>query len=172
MYFSHLPIVLESCDDEWRFSFHLAKGNQHSRILTDGAKSVLIFKGPHAYISPTWYQKQLGVPTWNYAVAHFEGYVAPLDATKLLQHVRQQVDLYEPELNGSEIMPDEFVDRLSGMICGFELTAEKILSKFKLGQNRTTEDQKGVLDALKHSDKPQAKTLAELMESRKNIFRT
>ncbi|ABE57015.1 negative transcriptional regulator [Shewanella denitrificans OS217] len=164
LHLSHLPVILEQSDHQWRFSFHLAVSNRHSQVLADSAKSVLIFKGPHAYISPTWYQKQSGVPTWNYAIAHFEGRVRPLDAGDLLGHLRQQVHLYEPQLNGSEVMPDELVDRLSGMISGFELTADQVLSKFKLGQNRSAEDQAGIFEALRNSDKPQARALAKLME--------
>jgi transcriptional regulator len=74
------------------------------------------------------------------------------------------VDLYEPQLNGSEIMPDELVDRLSGMISGLELTTDQVLSKFKLGQNRSAVDQAGILEALQHSDQPQSRALAELMQ--------
>lgn len=164
LYLSHLPTILESSGQEWRFSFHLAKSNQHCQILTDVNKSVLVFKGPHAYISPSWYQKRPGVPTWNYAVVHFEGGVKALEGERLQEHLYQQVKLYEPQLRGSEIMPEEFVDRLSGMIEGFELTAEQVLSKFKLGQNRSVEDQNAMFEALQSSDKPLANALADIMK--------
>ncbi|MFT6914404.1 MAG: transcriptional regulator [Motiliproteus sp.] len=89
LHLSHLPVILEQSGQQWCFSFHLAISNRHCQVLTETAKSALMFKGPHAYISPTWYQKKPGLPTWNYVVAHFEGCIKPLDAEGLLGHLRK-----------------------------------------------------------------------------------
>ncbi|MCV2884817.1 FMN-binding negative transcriptional regulator [Aestuariibacter sp. AA17] len=164
VYLSHLPIILEEFGKDWVFSFHFAKKNLHSEVLTSCPKNILVFKGPHSYISPTCYLKKPAVPTWNYAVAHFEGEVTLLDDDQLITHLRKQVDLYEPSLNDSDVMPEEFVDRLSSMIIGFEMTAKQVISKFKLGQNRSPEDQAGILEKLQVSGDSHAIHLAELMK--------
>ncbi|NQZ09529.1 MAG: FMN-binding negative transcriptional regulator [Algicola sp.] len=152
VFISHVPVILEKTDEPWALSFHLANNNQHCQMLKAGGKSIVVFKGPHAYVSPSWYGKKPGVPTWNYVVAHIEGQVNEMSPDALVAHVKEQVSHYEPALLGSDIMPNEFVDRLSGMISGFTLTVDQALCKFKLGQNRPNEDQQSIKQHLQASE--------------------
>jgi transcriptional regulator len=161
---SHVPVLLEKTDEPWQLSFHLANNNQHCQMLKAGGKSLVIFKGPHAYISPSWYGQSPGVPTWNYQVAQVEGQVNLMSSAALSQHVKNQVALYEPQLLDSDIMPDEFVSRLSDMISGFTLTVDQALCKFKLGQNRPIEDQQSIKQHLQASESAIDQALAACMQ--------
>jgi transcriptional regulator len=41
--------------------------------MKEGEESLIIFHGPHAYISPSLYELRESVPTWNYAAIHVYG---------------------------------------------------------------------------------------------------
>lgn len=102
---------------------------------TDKLQALLIFNGPHAYISPSWYKTPFSVPTWNYAVVHAHGFIQVLNQTN--QDSQQLVELQ------------------------FEVT--KIDGKFKLNQNRILEDKQGVVQGLSDSTNPSDHEVAELM---------
>ncbi len=147
---SHLPIVLEKeGKTEWEFSFHLSNNNEHIKSLDSNKKSILIVKGPHSYINASWYKNKPAVPTWNYIVAHFEGKVKKQTDAELAEHLIKQVNLYEPtSLQNEEIMPGEFVARLSKLITGYFFKSSDCNCKFKVGQNRKLEDYLSVKENL------------------------
>src|SRR4051794_27392492 len=63
---THLPFLLErNSGPDGSLVGHMARANPHWQELE--AQTVLVvFSGPHAYISPTWYEAENVVPTWNY----------------------------------------------------------------------------------------------------------
>ena len=67
---THLPLLIQ--EDPLVLKGHLARANPHWRFLED-ADSLVVFSGPHAYVSPAWYQTHPSVPTWNYAAVHAHG---------------------------------------------------------------------------------------------------
>jgi transcriptional regulator len=67
---THLPLLLDS--DGHRLRGHMARANQQWQRL-DEDPVLAIFQGPHAYISPTFYEAEFAVPTWNYVVVHVTG---------------------------------------------------------------------------------------------------
>src|SRR5688572_10684369 len=75
---SHVPLVLEKRGGDWILIGHLARANEHWGAL-EGAECTAIFHGPHAYITPLWYE-QCDVPTWNYVTAHLSGKVRLLES--------------------------------------------------------------------------------------------
>ena len=67
---SHVPVVHEP--ERKTLQFHVAAANPHAR-LADGERVLVIFSGPHGYVSPSWFTSQPAVPTWNYAAVHAYG---------------------------------------------------------------------------------------------------
>ena len=67
---SHVPVLIREVGSELHIVGHVARGNSHWRLMESQAESMVIFQGPHAYVSPTWYAVSPAVPTWNYAVVH------------------------------------------------------------------------------------------------------
>ena len=164
---SHVPLQLETpIGSPARLSGHLARANPQWRQLGAGAEVLVIFAGPHAYVSPSWYETQPAVPTWNYTVVHAYG-VAELitERAELLASLQALVQRHESRLtrpwNG--VMDEEFRDRLLAAIVGFRVTITRLEGKFKLSQNRSTADVAGVIQALLESPDPDWQAVAEWM---------
>lgn len=165
---SHIPLLLEKDSEmSWRLVGHLARANPQAQQFQSGREVLAVFHGPHAYISPRWYQAKPAVPTWNYAAVHAYGAVKVItDEARLMELVRKTVSFYEgdgPEAWDGELPPEYFSKMLRGIV-GFEIEISRLEGKFKLGQNRSVEDMAGVYNALQNSKQPEDRLLAELMQ--------
>jgi transcriptional regulator len=163
---SHIPFLLDrKAGPQGRLIGHMARAN--SQWQPAGGRSVLvIFTGPHAYISPTWYESENVVPTWNYVAVHVYGTLRVVeDRAALMQIVRDTVDYYEQALpqpwtfDGSAA----FYERLVQMIVGFHVDIDRIEGKWKLSQNHPRERRERVVRALLNSTAPEAQEVARLM---------
>ena len=149
---THLPFVLHRNEGEHGALYsHFAKVNPHWQEL-EGTEVLIIFLGPHSYISPNWYALSPAVPTWNYASVHAYGKVVLLNGNQTLEAVEEVVQQYEPNLLVKrDLITNEFRDKLLSGIVGFKIELSKIEGNQKLGQQRKREDQIGVYNALKNS---------------------
>ena len=98
---SHVPLMLdEKSAPQGKLIGHLARANPHWQMLAKGGEALVLFQGPHTYISPNWYEHpDRMVPTWNYTVAHVYGTARIIDdKTQVKQIVRALVNQYELEL--------------------------------------------------------------------------
>jgi transcriptional regulator len=152
LHVSHLPLVAER-DGRGRLRLlgHVARANPQARALETAAQLIAIFQGPHAYVSPTWYENHPAVPTWNYAVVHAHGRARLLDEASLRELLEKLSSTYEAG-NATpwrlQDAPREFIDKLVGVIAGFSIEVERVEAKFKLSQNRPGEDPWRVIEAL------------------------
>lgn len=162
---THIPFVLHRNEGEKGTLYtHCAKANSHWRELDD-TEVLIIFTGPHSYISPSWYAQSPGVPTWNYAAVHVYGKVSILNGNETLEAVEEIVQKYEPELLVKrDIVTNEFRDKLLSGIVGLKIELSKIEGKLKLGQQRKKEDQIGVYTALSNSQNLDDLALANYMQ--------
>ncbi|MFA3790476.1 FMN-binding negative transcriptional regulator [Aliiglaciecola sp. SL4] len=162
---THLPFVSELDENGKLCLFaHMAKANSHWKTI-DNKRGLIVFSGPHAYISPNWYAKKPAVPTWNYVAVHCYGDVQLLNDNETVARMNQLVSHYEPDLlDDQNTMPDDFQQRLRQGVVGFKLEVTDIQGKEKLGQHRSHEDQQGVFTGLTNSADPIAKLLAEYMK--------
>jgi transcriptional regulator len=161
---SHLPLLFDVVSN--RLIGHMARGNPQWQHFSDGRELLAIFHGPHAYVSPKWYQTAFAVPTWNYAVVHVYGQPHLIeDECQIADIVKRTVRFYEG--NGPDAwhgrLPAEFEDKLMKAIVGFEIAITRIEAKFKLGQNRPKSDIAGVYTALSHSPHAHERSLAAFM---------
>ncbi|MBD5770354.1 FMN-binding negative transcriptional regulator [Marinomonas colpomeniae] len=162
---THIPFVLHKNEGEKGTLYsHCAKANPHWKEL-DKAEVLIVFTGPHSYISPSWYAKSPGVPTWNYSAVHAYGVVSLLNDNETLEAVEEVVHKYEPALLAKrDIITDEFRDKLLSGVVGFKIELSRIEGKLKLGQQRAKEDQVGVFNALSNSKNLDDLALANYME--------
>lgn len=163
---SHLPLLLDDGGEPWRLRGHLARANPHCKQLNNNP-AVCIFHGPHSYISPAWYADSAEVPTWNYAVVHASGPVAVIeDRHWLSKLVDESIDVYETRLPTpwDRRLPERYRRRQLEHIIGLEVTIESMQAKFKLGQNRSLDDQHSMLQALRQAD-ADASSLAAFIDS-------
>lgn len=138
---SHLPVLFDEGANILRS--HMARANQQWKQFNDGAEVVCIFHGPHAYISPSWYQDQHTVPTWNYAVAHVYGKPSLVGEAELNQIVLDTTAKFESAMPAPWKMPlsEQEIAGMLKAIVGFRIAITRVETKFKLGQNRSSEDQ-------------------------------
>ncbi len=162
---THIPFVLHRNEGEKGALYtHCAKANSHWKEL-DQTDVLVVFTGPHSYISPSWYAHSPGVPTWNYAAVHVYGIVSRLNDSDTLDAVEEVVNQYEPELlNKRDVVTDEFRDKMLLGVVGLKIEITKIQGKLKLGQQRINEDQIGVYDALSNSSEFDRLALANYMK--------
>src|ERR1700728_136880 len=163
---SHLPFVLERDAGPYgALRAHLAKKNPQYEHLQSGSEALVIFQGPHAYISPMWYANQRNAPTWNYAVVHAYGTPRTLGDAELIELLEKLVQEHErPAPEGWEFDPAQpWIRHMLGAIAGFEIPITNLQGKFKLNQNRTPEDRRGVIETLLRSEDSMTREVAKLM---------
>lgn len=159
---SHLPLLLKENEGENGTLYgHFARKNHHWKAA-NGAKVLVIFSGPHSYISPTWYHTYPAVPTWNYSAVHATGIIQLTDQDTTLTILDETVKKYEPKLT----IPEDFKSKLSKGIVGFKINIESLQGKEKLGQHRSTEDQLGVTSALSEAESLESQLLYQYMVNR------
>jgi transcriptional regulator len=161
---SHLPILFRPDEGlQGKLAGHVAKANLQWKSFTESQPVLVIFQGPHAYVSPAWYLAQPSVPTWNYVSVHVAGVARPLaDEAAVHQLLEDLVALYDQEWSMSTL-PKDYVRDMARQIVAFEITITSIEGKFKLSQNRSAEDRVAVRRELEHSDDPLARELATFM---------
>jgi transcriptional regulator len=159
-FISHIPLVAVQEGETIVLYGHLAKANPHAQLLQD-KKIYAIFHGPEAYITPRWYTEH-DVPTWNYAVVHIQGQVQELpDRAGVLQCLEKLTAHVDPEWRFE--LPED-LQAPERFIVGFRITVESMKSKFKMGQNRSAADQKGVIHGLEKNGDDRSLAVMEYMK--------
>jgi transcriptional regulator len=160
---SHLPLLVERRPEGPVILGHFARANPHAKLCDGATPALAIFWGPHAYISPSWYETTPAVPTWNYVVAHIHGRPAPVDGDATRDIVARQVENHERSRDArwsAALLPPEFLGNQLQAIVGFRMSIDRIEAKFKLGQNRTDADRAGTFDGLEREPDAASRELA------------
>ena len=135
---SHLPFLFDwTSGPHGRLIGHMARANPQWKEL-DRQETLTIFSGPHAYISPAWYQANEVVPTWNYIAVHVYGRATVIhDADALAKMVGEFVRNYERPRAPPWTLDDQsnYVKKMCQQIVGFHIDITRIQGKWKLGQN-------------------------------------
>jgi transcriptional regulator len=163
---THLPLLVDEAGDQVVVRGHVAKANPHWKSMKDGQESLIIFYGPHAYISPSLYEIQESVPTWNYAAVHVYG--APTlfsDEESLKEVLHRMIHTFESSYMAQwSALSDEYRSRMMKHIVGFEIRVKRLEAKFKLSQNRTKREQARIIQSLNQSKDSNISGVAELMQ--------
>jgi transcriptional regulator len=165
---THLPFLLErDRGSHGALVGHVARANPHWKELA-ARPALAVFSGPHAYISPRWYEAENVVPTWNYVAVHASGRATVIENPgELLDIVRRSVAVFE----AGEPQPwaldtsSPFVERLVAQIVGFRIEIETLEGKWKLNQNHTAERRAKVVRALDARGGANARDIADLMRA-------
>ena len=163
---TRVPVILERTRGPHGILLgHLARANPQWRSFDGVRECLVMFDGPHAYVSPSWYKNTPAVPTWNYAAVHVYGApraIHDLDALSSL--VDRMVRTYESGMAEPwpGVLPADFRASMLKAIVGFAIEIGRVEGKFKLGQNRPIEDRIGTIEQLEASSDPSARALAAL----------
>jgi transcriptional regulator len=170
----HLPFRLDTSAGGFGvLKGHVARANPLWRQLSDGADSLVVFHGPHAYITPSWYPSKhahgKAVPTWNYVVVHARGRARAVeDRDWLLDLVTRLTD--EQEAGRADPWrvsdaPQDYIERMLGAIVGVEMPIANLVGKWKVSQNRSVNDRLGAAAGLQFQADPELQAMAELIGS-------
>jgi transcriptional regulator len=170
---SHLPLIREADEGPYGTLLgHMARANPQWRDFEESQDVLVMFQGPHTYISPSWYEEELSVPTWNYVAVHaygkahlitdYEACHALLD-TLVRTHEAQFARPWPFQL------PEDYVRRMMQGIVAFAIRITRLEGKFKLSQNRSSTDQQNVAATLQQSADPTNRAVGALMQQRQAV---
>ena len=169
---THLPFVLRQKDNgEFVLEGHLAKANLQGKTLPENQEVMVIFQGPHAYISSSWYNHE-NVPTWNYLAVHVYGKARIIEGEELMNHLKSLVDIYEegrPNRVSVETMSENYLAGQIRALFGIEIAIEEVHSSAKLSQNRDEVNYQNIVTELQKSPFPLDQEVAEEMKKRRKL---
>lgn len=160
---SHLPAMVHEREGRIVLDMHMARNNPQWKEFFDD-EVLVVFTGPHAYISPRWYEEKERVPTWNYAAVHAYG-IATLVRDKKAQYDSQRrlIAAMDPQwLPKFDALRPEYVDGMLDGIVNFEIAVTRIETRWKLSQNRSRREMELIAAQLEKSAGSNERALAAL----------
>lgn len=164
LFASHLPLVLEQKGEHLTILGHFARKNPQWESL-ESQSLLVIFAEPHAYVSPSLYEKKLNVPTWNYVAVHAYGQARLLhDEASVFELLETQMKTYEPAYFAQwQELPQDYKLAMVKGIVAFEIQVNRLEAKRKLSQNKTERERENVMQHLLESDDSAARAIGEMM---------
>lgn len=162
---THLPFTVEHASERLVLKSHFAKANNQWKSIEE-KRVLVVFSGPHAYISPKNYEKTESVPTWNYVSVHVYGTVSLIwEREEILDVLTATINFYEKDYNEQwKTLPKEYIDRMVKGIVAFKLDVQEIQVVKKLSQNKTLTEQKRIINDLAGHNDVNDQALAWLMQ--------
>lgn len=152
---------------------HVARANPVWREARTDVEALVVFQGPHGYVSPGWYPSKLehgkAVPTWNYVTVQARGTLRAIDNPQwlraLVTRLTQRHEAGQARPWAVTDAPPDYIDAMLRAIVGIEITLTSLVGKWKVSQNRSAADRAGVVQALRGADATAAApTLADWVE--------
>lgn len=170
---NHVPfhLIPEQDGALGQLQCHLARSNPAWQRLQGDARVLVVFQGPNAYVSPSWYETKAEtgqvVPTWNYLAVHAEGRARIIeDPTWLKHHLHRLTDQHESGMAkpwSVDDAPADFIERLVTAIVGVEITIETLTGKLKASQNQPARNRAGVKSGLVAGDGANNRAMAHFI---------
>lgn len=161
---THLPFVIKETEGQIRITSHFNRANPQAKCIAS-QESLIVFSEPHAYISPTHYDHQENVPTWNYVSVHAYGRARliekPDEVTAVLE---EMIEFLEPSYKAQwNDISQEYKSKLARGITAFEFVVSRLDFKEKLSQNKTANERQNIINALAKSDRDHDQLTSEYM---------
>jgi len=167
---AHIPVLLKKIEDDYYLTGHLAYGNPLWKTFEEVQDILVIFNGPHAYISSSWYEHE-NVPTWNYQAVHVYGKASLIEGIALEQDLTSLLEKYESFRENpvlwDKLSPELLQQEMKG-IKGFKIKVEEVQAAYKLSQNRNASDYANIIKELYKEENPHAEALAEAMKKNRS----
>ncbi len=153
-----IPFALDASASQYgTLRAHLSRANPQVQELAGGQECLIVFQGPQAYITPSWYatKRETGqvVPTWNYATVHAWGSPRLIEDADWLLHQLHELTQHQEGARSSPWQvgdaPDAFIAVQLKGIFGIEIVVDRIEGKWKVSQNRPEQDRRGVVEGLR-----------------------
>ena len=165
---SHLLVEVVEESEKLFLNGHMSKANPLWKTFERTREVLVIFQGPHTYISPTWYN-HVNVPTWNYQAVHVYG--TPRLVTEYeeaYQLLKRLVDRHERSgLYKMETLPPDFVEKEIRGVMAFQIEVTRIEANYKLSQNRSDEDYWNIVTHLEKREDELSQGVAQAMKQQR-----
>jgi transcriptional regulator len=165
---THLPFLFEAGRGSYgMLSAHVARANPQWRSFASEDEALVIFQGAHAYVSPSWYDVALSVPTWNYAAVHAYGIPRIIEDSQFLYtQLKTLIETHESQFERPWTfeLPQDYIEKMMRGVVGFTLEITRLEGKFKMSQNRTPAERDKVIAALQYQHKDVAEIMTNLKE--------
>lgn len=163
---THLPFVVTLREDNIILTSHFARANEQWNHIENN-DVLVVFSGPHAYISPAHYERELNVPTWNYISVHAYGQGTLISGVEeVFEVLKSTINNYEKSyIKQWEGLPEDYKLKMSKGIVAFEISVYKIDAKKKLSQNKTPNEQRNIVNALSKSSDTNETLIATFMRN-------
>ncbi len=162
---THLPFIAEIRDQQIVLTSHMAAENAQASLLHKG-ETLVIFAEPHAYISPTLYEREQNVPTWNYLAVHCYGKATllPTDAQKTAV-LEKMIAFYESSyLKQWQALSEKYKTGLLAELVAFEIQIDRIEAAAKMSQNKSAKERENIIKSLSESTDGTARDMAAHMK--------
>jgi transcriptional regulator len=167
---SQIPFLVARRGGNVVLQGHIARANPQAADLDRGGEALAIFPGPHAYISPGWYEAGPAVPTWNYASVHAYGAARVIDdrdwLRAMLDRLSTRHEAREAAAWRMRDLPQAYLESMLRGIVGIEIAVSRLEGKFKLSQNRPAADRPRIIAALERREDEGSREVAVLMRRR------
>lgn len=170
---THLPFLLREDGARGTLVTHLARANPQWRDLQAGAQALVLFQGPHAFISPSWYVNQQTFPTWNYTAVHARGTPRLIQEAEAIRAVlTETVAHFDTPLGGEwtfPAMPETLTAPRLMAIAALEIPITALTGKMKLNQDKSVADRLGVIRELERLGDTDGLAIARLIRAQPDL---
>ncbi len=166
---SHLPLNFETRADKIFLTGHLMKNTDHHKAFEKNENVLVIFTGPHCFVTAEWYTDSRVGSTWNYITVHAKGKIKFLDEAATRKAVHDITNKYVGTGNTASFdkLSDDYISKMVKAIVGFEIEVTAFDNVFKLSQNHDENERKKIIEKLK--ERGDGQSLAVAMEMEKMI---
>lgn len=166
---SHIPLAVEGKGgDKILLHGHVMKKSDHYNAFVKNENVLVIFNGPHTYISASWYANPQVASTWNYLAVHAKGKIKFTDDEGTYQVIKAITTTYEGTASAASFdqLPKDYVMKMIKAIAGFTIEVESLDNVFKLSQNHQAENKHRIIEHLNTREDEQSAAIAKEMEKR------
>ncbi len=168
---TQVPLDVKINDDKIIFTGHMMKNTDHHKAFLKNENVLVIFIGPHCYVSASWYTKPDVASTWNYISVHAKGKIIFVEEEETKKIVENITNKYEQTGSPASFdkLSNEYVNRLVKAIVGFTIEVESLENVFKLSQNHDKETRISIIEHLNENGSDNEKQIALEMQQRINL---
>jgi len=171
---TQVPVLYEERDGELYLQGHIMRNTDHHKAFVENPKALLVFTGPSAYVSASWYSNPQTGSTWNYMSVHVSGQMNFMSPEELIAFMKKLTLKYEKgNIESATIydnLPESFLSKMMPAIAGFEIRGEKIDNVFKLSQNRDEKSFSNIISQLEAVGGESALVAGEMKKRKGELF--
>jgi len=171
---TQIPMLVEERNGKLILHGHIMKQTDHHKAFLENPQALIVFTGPHTYVSASWYTNPHIGSTWNYMSIHLRGHIHFLGQAELISLLRRLTLRFEKNNTASptcyDNLPDDFLKHMLPAIVAFEMEVVEMENVFKLSQNRDEASYQNIMVRLEEQGGDAALIAAEMRTRKEKLF--